>query len=54
MGSPRGLPQELKKTDFPNTLPVISHAGKPIKQGLLRDQLENTGRAMEEVLKLYR
>jgi len=40
MGSPRGLPHELKKTDFPNTLPVISHKGKPIKQGLLRDQLE--------------
>jgi hypothetical protein len=34
------------------SIPV--HKGKPLKQGLLRDQIEKAGLPMEEFLKLYR
>ncbi len=44
---------KLTKEGNPNILSIPIHKGKPIKQGLLRDQLSKAGLTMEEFLKLY-
>lgn len=46
-----GIAKNMISSSHPS-IPV--HKGKPIKQGLLRDQLEKAGLTMEEFLKLYR
>jgi len=37
-----------------NILSIPVHKGKPIKQGLLRDQIAKAGMTVEEFLELYR
>lgn len=49
----RGSHIKLTKQDNPNILSIPVHKGRPIKQGLLRDQLNKAGLSMEEFLKLY-
>lgn len=49
----RGSHVKLTKEGNPNILSIPVHKGKPIKQGLLRDQLSKAGLTMEEFLKLY-
>ena len=44
---------KLTKEDNPNILSTPVHKGKPIKQGLLRDQLSKAGFSMEKFLKFY-
>jgi predicted RNA binding protein YcfA (HicA-like mRNA interferase family) len=49
----RGSHIKLPKEGNQNILSIPVHKGKPIKQGLLRDQIEKAGLTMEEFLKLY-
>ncbi len=44
----------LTKEGSPFILSIPVHKGKPVKQGLLRDQIAKTGLTIEEFLKLYR
>ncbi|MEW6417622.1 MAG: type II toxin-antitoxin system HicA family toxin [Nitrospirota bacterium] len=44
----------LTKEESPFVLSIPVHKGKPIKQGLLRDQIKKAGLTEEEFLKLYR
>jgi predicted RNA binding protein YcfA (HicA-like mRNA interferase family) len=50
----RGSHVKLSKTGNPYILSIPVHKGKPIKQGLLRDQISKAGLTSEEFLKLYR
>ena len=50
----KGSHVKLTKEDNENILSIPVHKGKPIKQGLLRDQLEKAGITVEEFLGLYR
>jgi predicted RNA binding protein YcfA (HicA-like mRNA interferase family) len=50
----RGSHVKLTKEGNPYTLSIPVHKGKPIKQGLLRDQIAKAGLTVEEFLKLYR
>jgi predicted RNA binding protein YcfA (HicA-like mRNA interferase family) len=50
----KGSHVKLTREGNPNILSIPMHKGKPVKQGLLRDQLEKAGLTMEEFLKLYR
>lgn len=43
-----------KREGNPNILSIPVHKEKPIKQGLLRDQIAKAGMTVEEFLKLYR
>jgi len=45
---------KLTKEGSSYILSVPVHKGKPIKQGLLRDQIEKAGLTVEEFLKLYK
>lgn len=45
---------KLTKEGSPYILSIPVHKGKPIKQGLLRDQIAKAGLTVEEFLKLYR
>ncbi len=44
----------MSKVGNPNILSIPVHKGKPIKQGLLRNQIAKSGMTVEEFLKLYR
>jgi predicted RNA binding protein YcfA (HicA-like mRNA interferase family) len=50
----RGSHVKLTKQGNFYTLSIPVHKGKPIKQGLLRDQIAKAGLTVEEFLKLYR
>ena len=41
-----------ERSEYVLTIPV--HKGKPIKQGLLRDQIKTAGVTVEECVKLYK
>ena len=45
---------QLTKEGSPFILSIPVHKGKPIKQGLLRDQIKKAGLTVEEFLKLYK
>jgi predicted RNA binding protein YcfA (HicA-like mRNA interferase family) len=44
----------LSKEGNRNILSIPVHKGKPVKQGLLRNQIAKAGLTVEEFLKLYR
>ncbi len=50
----RGSHVKLSKEGNPNILSIPVHKGRPIKQGLLRDQLKKAGLTVEEFLECYR
>ncbi len=50
----RGSHVKLTKQGNPYILSIPVHKGKPIKQGLLRDQIAKVGLMIEEFLKLYK
>jgi len=50
----RGSHVKLTKEGNMNILSIPVHKGKPIKQGLLRDQIAKSGLTVEEFLKLYK
>jgi predicted RNA binding protein YcfA (HicA-like mRNA interferase family) len=45
---------KLTKEGNINILSIPVHKGKPIKQGLLRDQIKKAGLTVEEFLDLYK
>ena len=45
---------QLTKEGSPYILSIPVHKGKPIKQGLLRDQIKKAGLTVEEFLELYK
>ncbi len=50
----RGSHVKLSKEGNPNILSIPVHKGRPIKQGLLRDQIKKAGLTVEEFLECYR
>lgn len=50
----RGSHVKLSKEGNPNILSIPVHKGRPIKQGLLRDQIKKAGLTVEEFLEYYR
>ena len=50
----RGSHVKLTKDGNPNTLSIPVHKGKPVKRGLLLDQIKKAGLTVEEFLKYYR
>lgn len=50
----RGSHVKLTKEGSEYVLSIPVHKGKPIKQGLLRDQIKKAGLTVEEFLQLYR
>jgi predicted RNA binding protein YcfA (HicA-like mRNA interferase family) len=48
----RGSHLKLVKLGNPNMLSIPVHKGKPIKIGLLKDQIKKSGLTEEEFLKL--
>ncbi len=50
----RGSHVKLTKEGNPHILSIPVHKGKPIKQGLLLDQIKKAGLTVEEFLKLYK
>jgi len=50
----RGSHVKLTKEGSEYVLSIPVHKGKPIKQGLLRDQIKKAGLTVEGFLKLYR
>ena len=48
----RGSHVKLIKQENPNILSIPVHKGKPIKIGLLKDQIKKSGLTEEEFLKL--
>ena len=50
----RGSHVKLTKEGNPNILSIPVHKGKPIKKGLLLDQIKKTSLTVEEFLKYYR
>ena len=50
----RGSHVKLTKEGSAYVLSIPVHKGKPIKQGLLRDQIAKAGMTVEGFLKLYR
>lgn len=45
---------KLTKEGSPYILSIPMHKGKPIKQGLLRDQIAKAGMTVEEFWELYK
>jgi predicted RNA binding protein YcfA (HicA-like mRNA interferase family) len=45
---------KLTKEGNANILSIPVHKGKPIKQGLLRDQISKAGLTVEDFLRLYK
>ena len=45
---------QLTKEGSPYILSIPVHKTKPIKQGLLRDQIKKAGMTVEEFLELYK
>ncbi|MEK6657694.1 MAG: type II toxin-antitoxin system HicA family toxin [Nitrospirota bacterium] len=50
----RGSHVKLTKQGNPNTLSIPVHKGRPIKKGLLLDQIKKAGLTVEEFLGYYR
>ena len=50
----KGSHVKLSKEGNPNILSIPVHKGKPIKQGLLRDQIKKAGLTVDEFLEYYR
>lgn len=50
----RGSHVKLSKEGNSNILSIPVHKGKPLKQGLLRDQIKKAGLTVEEFLECYR
>ncbi|MEW6686325.1 MAG: type II toxin-antitoxin system HicA family toxin [Candidatus Edwardsbacteria bacterium] len=50
----KGSHVKLTKEGNPYILSIPVHKGKPIKQGLLRDQIAKAGLTVKEFLRLYR
>ena len=50
----RGSHVKLSKEGNPNILSIPVHKGKPIKHGLLRDQIKKAGLTVDEFLEYYR
>ena len=50
----RGSHVKLTKQGNPNILSIPVHKGRPIKQGLLRDQIKKAGLRVNEFLEYYR
>jgi predicted RNA binding protein YcfA (HicA-like mRNA interferase family) len=49
----RGSHVKLTKEGNPNILSIPVHKGKPVKKGLLVDQIKKSGLTVEEFLKYY-
>ena len=50
----RGSHVKLTKQSNPNVLSIPVHKGRPIKKGLLLDQIKKAGLTVEEFLGYYR
>lgn len=50
----KGSHVHLGKEGNPNILSIPVHKGKPIKQGLLKEQIKKAGLTEKEFLKLYK
>jgi predicted RNA binding protein YcfA (HicA-like mRNA interferase family) len=50
----KGSHVKLTRKGNPNILSIPVHKGKPIKQGLLRDQIEKAGLTFEEFMEYYK
>jgi predicted RNA binding protein YcfA (HicA-like mRNA interferase family) len=50
----RGSHVKLTKEGSSYILSIPVHKGKPIKQGLLRDQIKKAGLTVDEFLELYK
>lgn len=50
----KGSHVKLTKEGNPNILSIPVHKGKPIKKGLLLEQIKKAGLTVEEFLKHYR
>lgn len=50
----RGSHVKLTKAGNPNILSIPVHKGKPVKKGLLIDQIKKAGLTVEEFLEFYR
>jgi predicted RNA binding protein YcfA (HicA-like mRNA interferase family) len=50
----KGSHAKLTREGNPNILSIPVHKGRPIKQGLLRDQIEKAELTMAEFMELYR
>jgi len=50
----RGSHVQMTKEGNPHILSIPVHKGKPVKQGLLRDQIAKAGLTVEEFLALYK
>lgn len=50
----KGSHVQLTKEDSIYILSIPVHKGKPIKQGLLRDQISKAGLTVDKFLKLYK
>ncbi len=50
----RGSHVKLTKEGNPNILSIPVHKGKPVKRGLLLDQIKKAGLSIEEFLKYYK
>lgn len=44
----------LTKAGNPNILSIPVHKGKPVKQGLLRNQISKAGLTVEKFLEMYK
>lgn len=50
----KGSHVKLSKAGNPNILSIPVHKGRPIKKGLLLDQIKKTGLTVKEFLEYYR
>jgi predicted RNA binding protein YcfA (HicA-like mRNA interferase family) len=50
----KGSHVHMSKEGNVNILSIPMHKGKPMKQGLLKNQITKAGLSVEEFLKLYR
>lgn len=50
----RGSHVKLTKAGNPNILSIPVHKGKPVKKGLLLDQIKKAGLTVDEFLELYK
>lgn len=50
----KGSHVHMTKEGSPNILSIPVHKGKPLKQGLMRDQIKKAGLTIEKFLTLYK
>ena len=50
----RGSHVKLAKDGNPNILSIPMHKGKPVKQGLLVNQIKKAGMTVENFLRMYK